>query len=235
MALTLLSYPVLSRLLRQMEVQSGVLPQPVFAFITLVVVSGVYFLGKQRDLNEMRNFIAATFDEALPAGDELPKDALTGMLDRRALPEVLRRECAWADRYHGPLCLALADIRGFQGLNESPGHLAADLVLKDLAEALRRTVRRTDTVLRHGPDEFLCFLPGTRAESAGFFIRRLAGECARRPRLRGLTIDFGVAGYHTGMHPETVLGDAERNLTARRVSSETLPPVATQPSLFPPS
>lgn len=220
LAITVFFYPTIRWNLDRIEVQLGILPQLIFGLLTLVLLSGAYVIVKQRELNEMRQFIIATYAEIAFPTEKYAKDALTGVLDRSTLPDILKRETARAGRYDIPLCLLLFDIRAFRRVNESEGNLAGDLVLKALGQAILQTARQTDIILRYEADRFLCFLPGTERPGGEAFGRRVLSACQRLPRLHGLTLDTGLAVYRARGHPERVLADAEEALRARRAAPE---------------
>jgi diguanylate cyclase (GGDEF)-like protein len=191
------------------------LPQLVVGQCVLVVLAAAYVLVKQRELNELRSSLISTYAQ-VPAGREAyPLDPLTGVLDRRALVDILQLESARANRYRTSFCVVLCDIRGFGKINAQEGHLAADVVLRELAELLRVTVRRTDLVMRYGPDEFLCLLPATDQEGGRLFTNRVAKALAHSHRLAQYTLDFGSAAYSPKTTPDEVVAEAERDLEQR--------------------
>ncbi len=209
-------YPAIRWGVDRIETRYGILPQLIFGLLTLVLLSAIYVIIKQRELNEMRSFVLSGLLGAPEQEGAFAQDALTGVLDRRALPDILELETKRADRYRSRLCLVLFDIWGFGKINEEEGNLAGDLVLKDLSQALRSTVRQTDILLRYGPDEFLCLLPGAEEKGGEIFVQRVVKACAQVNRLRGLLLDSGLAVYRMGGDPDAVLAEAERNLVARK-------------------
>ncbi len=197
-----------------------ILPQLIVGLLTLVVLEAIYIIVKQSELNELRNSIMAMYDDSRPLAAAYPRDPLTGVLDRRALPDVLTRETTWVDRYRISLCLVLFNIREFKRVNEKEGNLAGDLVLKDLAQTLQATVRQTDTILRYGPDQFLCFLPRTELAGGEAFTRRVSTARQCSGRLRTLILDPGFAVYEAGKNPDATLAQAEQNLATRRSATK---------------
>ncbi len=216
LAIAAFFFPAIVWKIHRLEIDPRILPQLVVGLLTLVALLSLYIIKKQRELSELRDFIIASYAEASQPGESLPHDSLTGTLDRRTLPDVLKRETTWVDRYRIPLSLVLFNIREFHTINMKEGNLAGDLVLKDLAQALMSTVRQSDTVLRHGPDEFLCFLPRTDRAGGEGFIRRVVKRSQETSRLRGVILDVGLGVYEAGMDSDLVLAGAEKDLASRK-------------------
>lgn len=107
------------------------------------------------------------------------RDALTGVLNRRALDEPLKRELKSGLRYGAPACLMILDIDYFKTVNDRLGHTAGDVVLKELAAVMTETVRDVDMVGRYGGEEFAIILPHTSVEQAHSLAERLRSliEC----------------------------------------------------------
>lgn len=130
-------------------------------------------------------------------------DSLTGCFNRRKLEEDLTDEVARAKRYEKPLSFFMIDVDWLKKYNELHGHSLGDLLLKKIAEALRRNVRNIDKVYRYGADEFIVLLPETGKWKALTVARRLhkiveekefAGEGESQPS-RTVTVSIGVASY----------------------------------------
>ena len=94
-------------------------------------------------------------------------DALTGLPNRRRFEEVFSRAWRTAQRTGRPVALLVADADHFKRYNDAHGHMVGDEVLKGLAEALGKSLRRPgDFAARIGGEEFVVLLPETDREGA---------------------------------------------------------------------
>ncbi len=93
-------------------------------------------------------------------------DPLTGLYNRRHFAVEASAELARAHRTHSPTSILIADIDFFKRINDTYGHPAGDLVLKDVAQLLMDSVRSTDVVARLGGEEFIVLLPHTARSGA---------------------------------------------------------------------
>jgi diguanylate cyclase (GGDEF)-like protein len=101
------------------------------------------------------------------------RDSVTGLLNRRALEEVLAREFKAGSRYSSSACFLLVDLDYFKVVNDQLGHLAGDQVLMSTAALMRRAVRDIDAVGRYGGEEFGIVLPHTDLDCALVLAERL--------------------------------------------------------------
>lgn len=88
-------------------------------------------------------------------------DPLTGLYNRRQFDAALEAEWKKAQRYNYPVSCLLADIDFFKAVNDTYGHKAGDLVLIEIADILKKSVRDIDTIARWGGEEFIAMLPHT--------------------------------------------------------------------------
>lgn len=145
-------------------------------------------------------------------------DPLTGLPNRRAFQEVLQREWLRARRYARPLGLFLLDLDHFKQINDQYGHLAGDQVLRQVASALRGTIRETDFIARYGGDEFVVLLPETEASQGAQVAQRLTRAVeelhfAGVPEGIRCSLSIGMAFYpQDADSPEKLLEVADQRL-----------------------
>lgn len=148
-------------------------------------------------------------------------DHLTGLLNRSGLDSNYRRESARADRANSTLGVALLDVDDFKHLNDHHGHQAGDAALVHLADAIRRSVRPSDVVVRFGGEEFLFLLPGAECSHAARALDRLQDDLHRHPLVyRGhdiaLSFSAGVTVRQRGQSRDAVIAAADRALYAAK-------------------
>ena len=86
-------------------------------------------------------------------------DSLTGLFNRRFMEETLERELIRVARLDKPLAIAMLDIDHFKKFNDTFGHDAGDVVLKEVACRMMRFRLGTDIACRYGGEEFILILP----------------------------------------------------------------------------
>jgi diguanylate cyclase (GGDEF)-like protein/PAS domain S-box-containing protein len=121
-------------------------------------------------------------------------DALTGLMNRRALEDCLERELARCIRSRAQLCLLMLDVDHFKSFNDSFGHVQGDEALRRISALMQKWTRKGDLVARYGGEEFLAILPDTRAVEAIRIAKRLCEAVAAAAwEHRVITASIGVA------------------------------------------
>lgn len=148
-------------------------------------------------------------------------DALTGLLNRRALIELGRTNGL---SLYGAAAIVF-DLDNFKLVNDNYGHAIGDLVLKRFAMVCRQGLRATDLAARIGGEEFCVLLPGTDAASAHVVADRIRDRfehediVTSRGTVRGCTVSAGVFAAPAGTsyqiqdliaHADTALYQAKR-------------------------
>jgi diguanylate cyclase (GGDEF)-like protein len=123
-------------------------------------------------------------------------DQLTGMLNRNALG-ARTHELAQQSQVTGePVGVIVADVDHFKRVNDTRGHAAGDVVLKEVAYLLRKQLRAFDLAYRLGGEEFLILVPGSDLEQTSALAERLRAAVAAN-LISGelsVTMSLGVAG-----------------------------------------
>jgi len=129
-------------------------------------------------------------------------DPLTGMFNRRYFENFLQNEVSRARRFNHTLSLVILDLDHFKNYNDSLGHPAGDMLLKQLTKVLISTVRSTDLVARYGGEEFCVILPEICQKGALRFSERLRNLVFSYPFEKKeiqpnghITISLGTATY----------------------------------------
>jgi diguanylate cyclase (GGDEF)-like protein/PAS domain S-box-containing protein len=147
------------------------------------------------------------------------RDPNTGLYNRRYLEETSSRELRRLQRSGQPMAVIMLDVDHFKQFNDTFGHEAGDLVLKQVAAALLEHARDSDVVSRYGGEEFALMLPGTsladaaeRAEALRKAIKQL--HLAHRGRTLGtITASFGVSAFpELGASWVEIVNAADRSL-----------------------
>ena len=126
------------------------------------------------------------------------RDDLTGLWNHRIIMERLRQEVDRSQRDQTPLTVILVDLDHFKNVNDTYGHPAGDLVLKEISNIFQRAVRNYDWVGRYGGEELMVILPGSSFVGARLRAEqlRMAVQAARivdGEIVMQVTASFGVA------------------------------------------
>jgi diguanylate cyclase (GGDEF)-like protein len=154
------------------------------------------------ELTKTQGFIK--LEQALNFINELAiRDELTGSHNRRHLIKLIETEKDLATSSDTTFSLCLLDIDHFKRINDTYGHSAGDLVLREFAHCIQQQIRDTDSFGRYGGEEFLLMLPRTSQDEAQAFAERVRQRVAQldfnevAPEL-AVTVSIGVAEFRKG-------------------------------------
>ena len=149
-------------------------------------------------------------------------DPVTGVFNRRYFQVRLDEELQRSHRHQIPLALLMIDIDDFKRVNDSHGHLAGDIILRDVGEILRRSVRVFDVCARFGGEEFVIIMPGSSSENALRIAERIRERIETyRPADRTLattrvTVSVGLAVSSSEATVSQLLERADQALYAAK-------------------
>jgi two-component system cell cycle response regulator len=185
------------------------------------------FLAKPIDFQDLRmrirtgervqNLYAELSDSAMAMEFHCTHDPLTGAWRREAILDLIFKETDRVQRMQMPVSIVLLDIDNFTDLNMKYNSNIADMLLKLLANRLRRQLRSYDAVGRYADDEFVIVLPGCSISEASAKAERIRQAIANRPfMVEGTEISMTACLSVTaslGRSPLMVMRDAERALS----------------------
>jgi diguanylate cyclase (GGDEF)-like protein/PAS domain S-box-containing protein len=147
------------------------------------------------------------------------RDALTGLYNRRYLEEVLAREVRRAAQAGQSLGILMIDLDHFKSFNDTYGHDAGDVVLRETGASLTKSIRAEDFVCRFGGEEFVVILPTADLAASSMRAERLRMQMKEltvlhQGRSMGmLTISIGVAVFpEHGTSPKELMAAADAAL-----------------------
>ncbi|MDD5363853.1 MAG: GGDEF domain-containing protein [Gallionellaceae bacterium] len=159
-----------------------------------------------------QNFVALLSDSE--------KDTLTGLYNRRKLEmafKAIAAQPAWGrrqkDQRNGDY-LAILDLDRFKRINDGYGHLVGDEVLLVFANILRRTLRDSDQIFRHGGEEFVALLRETPNDSIEDVLERIRRNVEQHAftQVGTVTVSIGFARLDGCASPVDVMSKADRAL-----------------------
>ncbi|WP_425102448.1 diguanylate cyclase domain-containing protein [Tropicibacter sp. S64] len=145
-------------------------------------------------------------------------DGLTGLVNRRALDQVLARACKSAESF----AIMHMDLDYFKQVNDTYGHAAGDLVLRRVAEIMMEVTRKEDTAARVGGDEFVLIFPGLvnrerLARIAERLIERIEMPVTHDGRACHVSASIGICiNLGTDTDPALLLDRADKALYASK-------------------
>lgn len=145
------------------------------------------------------------------------EDALTGVANRRALENGLRREWFRCLDQRRPLSVLMIDVDHFKQYNDSHGHLEGDAQLRRIAQCLASEHDpHRELLSRYGGEEFALLLPGVHRDEASRRAERIRATISASDI--GMTVSIGVAGFEPDLQtdPESLLRRADAALYAAK-------------------
>lgn len=205
------------------------LNRAVRGLVGLVLIFNGYTIYQQIMVKRLRRQFSTKIEEmrALQLhAEEFERlaliDPLTGLSNRRSAMDRLTAEASRSQRYGHALTVVALDLDKFKQINDTYGHLAGDLVLKDFATRLGLAIRLSDFAARMGGDEFLVLLPECSIGQVESFLARLRPmEAEYDGQKIPIFFSAGWVGYEQGESTEQFLERADRTLYAEKRAGKT--------------
>ena len=137
---------------------------PMEMSVSEMVLGGQrYFIGIVRDITERKQAKQKIAHLA-------HYDYLTDLPNRALLLDVLNHSISLAKRNKHKVAVLFMDLDGFKQINDTLGHEAGDLLLKGVAQRIKKTIRESDAVARVGGDEFILVLDNIDSAENSVFV-----------------------------------------------------------------
>jgi diguanylate cyclase (GGDEF)-like protein len=147
--------------------------------------------------------MAALISYVVDLEDASITDGLTGLYNRKYLEKI--RVSNESERINRQLSLLFIDIDDFKTINDTYGHDAGDLALLEIAKRLRQQMRKTDTIVRMGGDEFIIVIEGTQeSEELRIVAEKVLASVQQPIEIAGNSVQLSVSVGVSSEEVETV-------------------------------
>lgn len=190
-----------------------------YALVLVLMLTGCMLLSLRLyqlrgRLRKQRQELAAALEENRELAS---RDALTGLINRRHMRELLELEQRRCVRGVRTMLLAQMDIDHFKSINDTYGHGVGDMALKAFAQTVRDNIRNSDVLARWGGEEFVLLLSDTDVAGAMLTLQRVRAAVEGTtmpdapPGLQ-MTVSIGLAEHMAGEMLEVTLDRADKAL-----------------------
>ncbi len=177
-------------------------------------------MGKKTVLHTVMRDITKRKESEQKLISQAIRDSLTGLFNRRYLEESLDREISKAQRHGTALAIIMLDADHFKQFNDTYGHLAGDVILRNLGKWMVKYSRKEDIACRYGGEEFVLVMPGTtldvayqRAEDLRAILENDKKMKYKKQVLPIVTISLGIAVFpHNGKDVSELMNAADKAL-----------------------
>jgi diguanylate cyclase (GGDEF)-like protein/PAS domain S-box-containing protein len=142
-------------------------------------------------------------------------DPLTNLPSRRLIGDRIQQAIYSAERHNKSMSIMFLDLDGFKQVNDSFGHKAGDDILKEVAKRLVLALRKNDTVIRIGGDEFVVINTDIRDPSdaiphiASKIITSISSPFIYEDNLVNINVSIGVSVFSDNKPPQQYINEAD--------------------------
>jgi diguanylate cyclase len=189
-----------------------------FIMVATMMPAVSILAGRLSEMRQRMRQQRVDLKQALARIQELAtRDALTGLINRRHMQELLEQERQRSVRSGHVFCIAVIDIDRFKALNAQHGHAVGDEVLCALAREALAAIRLSDVMSRWGGGKFVLLLSDSRSALARGGVERLREKvAAMRVQAgggeRSITVSAGLTEHRAGESVAEALDRADRAL-----------------------
>lgn len=174
-----------------------------------------FFCSVQKSSNNLKMVDSTFFEETIKFSRH---DTLTGLLNRKSFDEALSREIGSARRHSSDLSILFLDLDDFKEINDTYGHSAGDMTLRQVSEIIRREIRGEDIACRYGGEELVIIFPHISKDEAIIVAERIRDSIKKEMLTHDgkpftVTVSGGLATFPIdGSNAEEILACADNAL-----------------------
>ena len=203
-----LGYELVSFSARTIWWTSGlVAPDYLVPLLWNTLLSQVMYAALLIAIIHIKHQMRSMQEQARTMAYQAQSDALTGVLNRRGLDELLA-QLGTGNTRGTPVSIFMIDVDHFKSINDTHGHRVGDAVLVQMARLMARQIRGVDTLGRWGGEEFMVVAPGIHGPMASELGERIRLAVEEHPfgPVGSLTLSVGVATWTPGVGTGTDQG-----------------------------
>jgi len=146
----------------------------IWISFTLILLRSIALSYYATALRMKMYYMTHSLEEAVQQAEKLAThDPLTGTLNRRAILPAIDEQINICINKGLVACVAMLDLDNFKTINDTLGHTAGDIVLKELAKLIKDRIRKFDKLGRYGGEEFILLLPATSLDEGMSLLGRI--------------------------------------------------------------
>lgn len=170
----------------------------------------LFLVGVIRDMTERKSLEESLKKQNAQLSHQAYHDALTGLPNRKMFYEALNLSLEKASSDRELVALLFLDLDGFKSINDTLGHNVGDLLLKAVADRLKKCLRGSDIISRLGGDEFTVILPAIPGKSEAGKVAEKIRDAIKEPFVLeqhtvSLTTSIGISLYPVDSIEQNIL------------------------------
>jgi diguanylate cyclase len=207
-------------------------PEQIRTIVSLLIDENKKIQKKMAELSEnleaSRLQVAKLRSHLAESNEMGSRDPLTSLRNRRFFDENFDKEIVAARNDGKEMCLVVIDLDEFKTINDRFGHPVGDIVLKRFGKILSNNIKKHDTAVRYGGDEFAIIFPGTKIADASHVVDQIRGQLeakqwilsASNQHIGKVTASFGIARLRRGESAEALLNRADAKLYEAKANGQ---------------
>jgi diguanylate cyclase (GGDEF)-like protein len=172
--------------------------------------------GEVTSIITLLNDVTEKVDNYKEIKNQADHDPLTNLPSRRLMGDRIQQAIYSAKRHNKSMSVMFLDLDGFKQVNDSFGHNVGDYILKEVAKRLSHVLRKSDTVIRLGGDEFLVINTDIRESKdaiphiANKIIESISSQYVYEKNIININVSIGISLFSENKPPQQYIKEADK-------------------------